>query len=97
MASSNTSVIAFRIDQETQERVERLAEARQSTPHGVVSEAIHQYLDREEKREALRLDTLNAWTECETTGLHVNADEVSAWLDSWGGEEDELPAPTCHK
>lgn len=96
MASSSTSAIAFKIDQETQDRVERLAEARQRTPHGVVSEAIHQYLDREGKREALRLDTPNAWTEGETTGLHVNADEVSAWLDSWG-EEDELPAPKCHK
>ncbi len=96
MARLNTSMIAFKIDQETQERVERLAEARQRTPHGMMNEAIQQYLDREEKREALRLDTLNAWAECESTGMHVDADEVTAWLDSWG-EEDELPAPKCHK
>jgi predicted transcriptional regulator len=43
-------------------------------------EAIEQYVDREEKRETFRRDTLEAWEEYQTTGLHLSADELEAWL-----------------
>ncbi len=59
-------------------------------------EAITQYVEREEKREAFRQDTLRAWDEYRTTGLHATAEEVDAWLASWG-TDDEGPAPECHK
>ena len=36
-------------------------------------EAIAQYVEREEKREALNRDTLRAWEEFQTTGLHTTA------------------------
>jgi predicted transcriptional regulator len=49
----------------------------------------------EEQREALRQDTLKAWEEYQATGLHATAEEVDAWLASWG-TENELPAPVCH-
>ena len=61
MSSSTNRAVAVKIDQEPKDRVNRLAEARQRTPHSVMKEAINQYLDREEKREAFRQDTLNAW------------------------------------
>ncbi len=96
MPTSNSRAVAIEIDQETRNRVERLADARQRTPHGMMTEAIQQYLDREEKREQFRQDSLYAWKECQTTGMHVGADELTAWLESWGSE-DELPAPKCHK
>ncbi len=32
-----------------------------------------QYVDREEKREAFRQDTLKAWEDYRTTGLHATA------------------------
>ena len=96
MPTSNSRAVALEIDQETRDRVKRLADARQRTPHWMMKEAIHQYLDREEKREAFHQETLKAWDEVESTGKHVDADEVVAWLESWG-EEHELPAPTCRK
>ena len=96
MSSTNNRAIAVKLDQETRDRVKRLAEARQRTQHAMVQEAIHQYLDREEKREAFRRDTLNAWNEYQTTGMHADADDVTAWLDTWG-DDDDLPAPICHK
>lgn len=61
-----------------------------------MSEAIAQYIDREEAREALRQDTLAAWEECRATGRHATAQEVDAWLASWGSDE-ELPAPECRE
>jgi predicted transcriptional regulator len=59
-------------------------------------EAIAQYGEREEAREALRQDSLKAWEEYHETGLHATAEEVDQWLAGWG-TENELPAPECHK
>jgi len=39
-------------------RLQNLAEARKRTSHWIMREAISQYVEREEKSEALRLDTL---------------------------------------
>ena len=59
-------------------------------------EAIQEYLDREEKKEAFRQDTIKAWEEYRSTGLHVTAEEVDTWMASWGTDQ-ELPAPQCHE
>jgi len=96
MVAAVTRPVAIKIDPEIKERVKRLADARHRTPHWLMREAINQYVEREEKREAFRQDTLNAWEEYRTTGLHATAEEVDAWLASWGTGH-ELPVPICHK
>lgn len=96
MPGTTTRAIAVKIDQETRDRIKRLAESRQRTTHWMMKEAISQYLEREEKREAFRQDAIDGWREVETTGMHVGADEVKAWLETWG-DDDEQPAPECHK
>ncbi len=96
MPASTTRAVAIKLDQDIRERVQRLADARQRTPHWMMKEAISQYLEREEKREALRQDAVNVWNEYKTTGMHVSADEVTAWLETWG-DENEQAAPICHK
>ena len=78
------------------ERVQHLADSRKRTSHWIMREAIAQYVEREEKREAFRRDTLEAWEEFQETGLHASAEEVDRWLASWGSEDEE-PAPECHK
>lgn len=83
------------LDDSLRKRIEHLAEIRRRTPDGIMREAITQYVDREEKREALRRDTVDAWDEAQTTGLHATAEEVERWLSSWG-DENEPPAPECH-
>lgn len=88
--------IAIKVDQDTRDRVKRLADLRQRTPHWLMKEAIAQYLDREEKRVAFRQDAIKAWTEYQETGMHVDAADVTAWLETWG-DENEQPAPKCHK
>ncbi|MDP2779058.1 CopG family ribbon-helix-helix protein [Devosia sp.] len=92
MTAAATRPIAIKIDQDTRDRAKRLAEARHRTSHWVMREAISQYVER----EALRRDAINAWSEYRETGLHVTGDEVIAWLDTWG-EENEKAAPICHK
>lgn len=86
----------IKIDVDTKERIKRLAETRHRTSHWMILEAIRQYVDREEKRESFRQDAIDAWQEHQETGLHVTGDEVIAWLDTWG-EENEKAAPVCHR
>jgi predicted transcriptional regulator len=87
---------SIKLDDDMKGRVRQLAEARKRTSHWIMREAISQYVEREEKREALRLDTLRAWEEFRETGLHATAEEIDRWLESWGSE-DGLPAPECRK
>ncbi|NBS17001.1 MAG: ribbon-helix-helix protein, CopG family, partial [Gammaproteobacteria bacterium] len=44
----------LKIDPDTKERVQRLADVRQRSAHWLMLEAIRQFVDREEKREAFR-------------------------------------------
>ena len=87
--------VAIKLDDDTRARVKRLADARHRTAHWLMREAITQYLEREEKREAFRQDTLKAWEEYRTTGLHVTADEADAWLAQLEQGNDIEP-PACH-
>ncbi|NHZ63259.1 CopG family ribbon-helix-helix protein [Massilia genomosp. 1] len=93
---SDLTAMALELDRETHRRLNRLAQSRRVTPRLIMNEAIAQYLEREEKREVSRQETLDAWNEYQASGLHVTGEEVIAWLETWG-EETELPAPECHK
>ncbi len=98
MSIPSTTVVpmAVKVDLELRERMKRLGESRHRSTHWMMREAIQQYVEREEKRSALRRDALKAWGEYEETGLHVTGEEVMAWLDTWGAEYEQA-APTCHK
>lgn len=61
----------------------------------LMREAISQYVDREEKREVFRLDTLKAWEAFRSNGLHVTADEADAWMTQFEHGHDTEP-PECH-
>lgn len=90
------SPTSIKLDDDMKERVQNLADSRKRTSHWIMREAIAQYVEREEKRETLRRDTLEAWEEFQVEGMHATAKEVDQWLTSWGAE-DEGPAPECHK
>ena len=93
--SVSAPTVGVKIDPLMKQRLQRLAKARHRTPHWFMREAIEQYVTREEKREALHLDVLQAWKEYEETGLHVTGEEAIAWLETWG-DEAEKEAPQCH-
>lgn len=95
MSTTTRHPVAIKIDDDIKARVKRLAEARRRTSHWLMREAIHQYVEREEKREAFRQDTLRAWEEYRATGLHVaaaEADKLLAQLE----QDDDVEPPQCH-
>ncbi len=87
---------SIKLDDDLKGRVQHLAEVRQRSAHWLMREAIEQYVEREERREAFKRDSLNAWEDYQATGLHATADEVEKWLASWGTDE-EVPPPQCHE
>ena len=89
------STTSLKLDSATRERVHRLAAALRRSPHWVMREAVEQYLEREEKREQLRQDALAAWTDYQTTGLHLTAREADAWLARLQAGEHPV-VPKCH-
>lgn len=95
MTAGAVRPVSIKIDDDTKARMKRLADARQRTSHWLMREAITQYLDREEKREAFRQDTLKAWDEYRNTGLHVTAHEADTWLAELEQGNDIEP-PACH-
>jgi predicted transcriptional regulator len=87
---------SVKIDDELKSRIQHLAEVRRRTPHWLMREAIEQYVNREERREAFKTEALTAWRDYQETSLHVTGEEVEAWLQSWG-TADEQAAPECHE
>ena len=96
MAVAAAKPVAIKIDEDTIVRVKRLADARQRTPHWLMREAITQYVDREEKREAFRQDSLQAWKAFRASGQHVTADQADAWMAQLEQGVDVDP-PACQR
>ncbi|HVY18301.1 MAG TPA: CopG family ribbon-helix-helix protein [Rhodopila sp.] len=83
------------LDDDLQTRVQHLASARRRSASWIMREAIAQYVEREEKREAFRADALDAWEAYQADGLHVTQEEADAWLAKLEAGEDAEP-PACH-
>jgi predicted transcriptional regulator len=95
MTASALRPVAIKIQPDIKARIKRLADARHRTPHWLMCQAITQYVEQEEKREAFRQDALSAWAEYETTGLHVTAQEADTWLAGLEDAQDIEP-PEAH-
>ena len=84
--------IAVKLDQETRDRLKRLADAKDRSTHWMLREAVSQFLSREEAREAFRHAGLEAWQEYQATGKHVTHEDADAWLAQLeAGVEADIP------
>ena len=95
MTMAATHPTTIKLDTVTKARIQRLADARQRTPHWMILDAVRQYVEREEKREAFRQAGIQAWNDYQTTGLHATAAEADAWLAQLQ-EGDDVEPPECH-
>jgi len=95
MTATAARPLAVKLDPDIRDRIKRLADARHRTAHWMMREAIQQYVEREEKREAFRQDGLRAWNVYQSNGLHVTLEEADAWLAKLEAGQDVEP-PECH-
>ncbi|PPD03266.1 MAG: CopG family transcriptional regulator [Methylobacter sp.] len=83
---------AVKLDEAIYDRLKKLAETRQRTPHWLMKEAIRQFLEREEAAELIRIDTLQRLAQLEADGKVISHEAVDAWLATWGtGNEGQCP------
>lgn len=90
-----TTPVSVRLDEAIKARMQALSAQRQRPAHWLMREAIEQYLDREEKRQALLAAGQEAWEHYQATGEHVSAAEADAWLAQLEAGND-LDPPPCH-
>ncbi|GAB1719169.1 MAG: CopG family transcriptional regulator [Nitrosospira sp.] len=86
---------SIKLDDELKARIQALADAQKRTSHWIMREAIEQYVDKAEKRAAFLREAQESWVHYKETGLHITGDELSAWLKTWGTDEETSP-PQCH-
>jgi predicted transcriptional regulator len=89
-----TRPVAVKLDENIHARVQQLAKAMDRSTHYLMREAIAQYVEREEKREAIRQDALRAWEAWQLSGQHVAHAEAEAWLAELEAGQD-LEPPEC--
>ena len=90
-----TTPVSVRLDESVKTRIQALAGQRQRPAHWLMREAIEQYLDREEKRQAFLQAGMDAWEHYQAPGQHVTGEEADAWLAQLEAGNNANP-PECH-
>jgi len=86
---------SVKLNDDMKKRVQHLADVRHRSAHRIMRQAIQDYVEREEKREAFKQDALRAWEDYQRNGLHLTQTETDEWLSILeSGDDAELP--TCH-
>ena len=89
-----TRPVAVKLDPGIHARIQDLARNQDRSTHYLMREAIAQYVEREERREALRKDALKAWEAYQLSGKHVTHDEADQWMSQLEAGHDPAP-PEC--
>lgn len=75
-----STTLGIKLDDETRERLQKLGKLKQRSPHWLMKAAIHDYLDREERRERERIEDAERWERFAQTGAHLSHDHMTAWM-----------------
>jgi predicted transcriptional regulator len=73
--------MGVRLDDETRERLKKLGAAKQRSTHWLMKEAIHRYLEDEERYEREKAEDLDRWQRYLETGKAIPHVEVKARID----------------
>ena len=87
---------SIKIDSETKQNIQIIADRKHRSPHWIMLEAIRDYIKRDEIREKFTQEALASWKSYKETGQHLTGQEIHDWLSTWG-TDDEKKAPKCHK
>lgn len=92
-----TTTVGVKLDDETRDRLKNLGAVKQRSVHWLMREAIQDYVEKEEKEEPRNREADAAWGEYKQSGLGLDNDAMTAWLNTWGTEKEaECPEPQPH-
>ncbi len=75
-----STTTSLKLDDELKDRVNRLAQARDRSPHWILRQAVVQYVTREEERDEMWREATAALERYDASGLHLTFEEADAWL-----------------
>ena len=84
---------AVQLTSELQDRLQVLGKRKQRPTTQLLEEAVRRYLDTEEEKNQFRQETEASMKDYRETGLYLNNDDVMAWMDTWGTDEEAGPPP----
>ena len=85
-----TRVLTIRIDEDTKERLGKLAEATDRTQSFLAAEAIRSFLDLNE----WHIQAIHDGISDADQGRFVEHDQVVSWIESWDSDHEE-DRPWC--
>lgn len=85
------------MDADLENRVLALASAQQRESRWLIQDAVREYVEREERREAHWDEAMQSWHGYRQDGLHITQEEMECWFDQIeAGQTASLPC-ACHK
>ena len=72
--------VGIRLDEDTQNRLKKLGESRDRSPHYLMKQAVETFLEHEEAIEAEKALLKSRWEKFEITGETVSHDDIKAWV-----------------
>jgi predicted transcriptional regulator len=82
--------VDLELDDETRERLQQLGQRRDRSPHWLMTAAIRQYLDREERIETERQEDETRWRRYVETGAFFANADMMQWLGDLARQADDL-------
>ena len=76
-------IVTVKLEADTKEKLQHLSKLKSRSPHWLMKKAIDDYVEKEERIEKLKEETLARWKEAEC-GKVIPHDEVVEWLGNWG-------------
>ena len=92
---TQSSPISIRLPADLKERIQGLAAVRHRSTNALVIQAVSTFVEREEKREAVRRECIAAHEHYQQTGLHASHAEVKEWIAKLPQDNKAKP-PKCH-
>ena len=88
--------MSIKLGSEQKDLLVRLAKEKQRSVHFLLCQAVKEFIDKENTRSDFYETAKIAGEHYEQTGLHTTQEELRAWANSLGGD-NELTPPTCHE
>jgi len=83
-------VTSVRMPDDLLQRLDATATRLRHSKGWIINDAVRKYLEREDLRQHLDEETREALAELDE-GQLVDGDDVLAWIDSWGSENEREP------
>ena len=85
-------MLGVRLDEQLEKRLSTLAEKMNRSKSFLAKEALILYIEQEELKQRENELALARWEEYQETGKVASNDDVMAWLETWGTDQ-EKPCP----